>query len=674
MMCRNVFTILSLIIAYYISFDAGLCEAARPHSESGVIATWGSPYARLHDVPVHAVTLGAGFWTPRIQKNRDASIPALLKLLEEHGVVDNFRRLSGRRDVERRGFLFTDSDLFKWMEAAAFTLQYNDAPVLKAHLQSVIDDVLAAQGEDGYLNTYHVDALAGKRFTNFRSNHELYCLGHLIQAAVAWYRATGKDDLLQGARRYADYVMSIFGPEKRQCFPGHPEIEMALVELYRTTGERSYLDFARYLLDEVELNKIEERVSDSDFMYLFAGLPFTSRRELRSHAVRGMYACCGATDYYMETGDARFLRTLEILWNDMTRYKMYVTGGVGSRYQGEAFGNRYELPNERAYTETCAAIGSIMWNWRMLNATGEARFADVLERALYNGFLSGVSLDGRHYFYRNPLESLKNNERQEWHECTCCPPNVERMLASLPGYFYSTSREGLWVHLYHANTLTWKLEDGTAVIVKQETEYPWEGAVSLSIEPEERAEFSLFLRLPGWASGARVMVNGTRVKESCGPSEYCEVRRAWEKGDRVTLFFPMGPQVVFANPRVENVRGSVALTRGPLVYCLESDDNAGFPIFDVVLPLHPRHLSADITATYIPGLLGGVVVLERPAVVYSRELESLDLYNSEPFGELHRRVNARFIPYYSWANRDVSDMTVWVPYVNADGKYYESGY
>lgn len=653
---------------------AGLAAPNRPPSESGVIAISESPFARLHDVPVRAVELGEGFWKDRIDKNRDNSIPMLLRLLEEHGVVDNFRRLSGRKNVERRGFLFTDSDLFKWIEAAAFTLGYNRAPKLEAALESVIDDVLAAQGRDGYLNTYHVDERADKRFTNFRSNHELYCLGHLIQAAIAYYRATGRRALLDGAVRYADYVISLFGPGKRQCFPGHPEIEMALVELYRTTGSRQYLEFARYLLDGVDIGKIEEKVTESDFMYLFSALPFTSRRELRSHAVRGMYACCGATDYYMETGDPEFRKTLEILWNDMTRYKMYITGGAGARYEGEAFGNPYELPNERAYTETCAAIGSIMWNWRMLCATGEARFADVLERALYNGFLAGVSLDGCSYFYRNPLESIGNNERQAWHECTCCPPNVERMLASLPGYLYSTSPEGLWVHFYHAGTLRWKLESGTGITVKTETDYPWKGTITLIVEPERAEKFSLFLRLPGWASGARVRVNGGGIAGKYGPSEYCEINRAWQKGDRVTIVLSMEPRAIFANPRLENARGSVSLSRGPLVYCLESPDNPGFPVFDVTLPLYLRHPSADITAKFLPGMLGGVAVLERRAFVYSSELQTHPLYGYEPYGERHRSVTARFIPYYAWANRGISDMTVWMPYVNANDTFHESGY
>lgn len=643
-------------------------------SDKGVISTSSSPYARLHDVPIHAVRLGEGFWKSRLEANREKSIPALLELLEGHGVVDNFRRLSGRKNVERRGFLFTDSDLFKWMEASAFALQSDNDREIKRKLDEIIDEVLAAQGDDGYLNTYHVDERADQRFTNFAVNHELYCLGHLIQAAIAYYRGHGDRKLLNGAIRYIDYIMSIFGPGKRQCFPGHPEIEMALVELYRTTGDRKYLEFSGYLLNDIDLQRIEEEVSDDDFRYTFAGLPFTSRRELRSHAVRAMYACCGATDYYMETGDEEVWKTLEILWNDMSRYKMYVTGGVGSRYRGEAFGNPYELPNERAYTETCAAIGNIMWNWRMLNATGEARFTDIMERALYNGFLAGVSMDGCHYFYRNPLLSLKNNERQPWYECTCCPPNVERMLASLPGYMYSTSKEGIWVHLYHSSELDWRLENGTGVMLTQETEYPWKGRIVITVTPEKKEEFSLFVRLPQWSAGARVTVNGEWVRGDYGPGTYCEINRVWNASDKLEIMLSMRVQTVFANPRVSESSGKIAIRRGPLVYCMESTDNSSFSLFDVVFPLQPRNLSEGFSVKYLPKLLGGMVVLEKSAISFNPPLDETPLYSNAPYTQYNAQVRATMIPYYAWANRGITDMTVWVPYLYKDRKFYERGF
>ncbi|NIA30006.1 MAG: glycoside hydrolase family 127 protein [Actinobacteria bacterium] len=657
-------TAILLIIGCKNKKQQAVYQSARPVHEMGIISTSSSPNAKLHDVPISAVTLGDGFWQPRLQANKDRSIPELLRLLEEHGVVDNFRRLSGRRNVERRGYLFTDSDLFKWMEAAALVLQSGDDPQLKAKLDSVIDDVLAAQGKDGYLNTYHQGERANERFTKFKSNHELYCLGHLIQAGIAYYCGSGERRLLDGAIKYADYVISLFGPDKRQCFPGHPEIEMALVELYRTTGDRKYLDFADYLLNHVQLDKIEEKMTASDFQYLFSGLPFTSRKELKSHAVRAMYACCGATDLYMETGNPAVWETLQTLWKDMSQYKIYVTGGVGSRYQGEAFGNKYELPNERAYTETCAAIGNIMWNWRLLNVTGDERYTEIMERALYNGFLSGVSLTGDRYFYRNPLTSFGDNERQPWYNCTCCPPNVERTLAKIPGYIYSTSPEGLWVHLYHSNELNWHLDDGQKIRVKQVTKYPWENKVEITLNPKTKKEFSLFLRIPEWTPGASVSLNGEELKDKpVNPGSYFEIRRKWKRKDVVVVEFEMPVRAVFSNPRLGEDLGSVALQRGPVVYCLESPDFPNTSVFDVALPLDPENPQKGFTTQFQPDLLGGIVVLRKNALAYEIPMTDQPLYRYAPFKRPTRSVELKAIPYYAWANRGVSKMEVWVPWV-----------
>ncbi|MGE5569047.1 MAG: glycoside hydrolase family 127 protein, partial [Rhodospirillales bacterium] len=410
--------------------DAGILDVAR------------SPRAKLRNVPVRAVKMGEGFWARRMKVNVEASIPSLLELLEQNGIVDNFRRLSGRKNVPRRGPLYTDSDLYKWMEAAAFVLQSGDDPKLRAAFDRLTDEILAVQEPDGYLNTYWVEARKADRFKQMETGHELYCLGHLLQAAIAYYRGTGNRRLLEGGIKFADYLCRDFGPAKQPLLTGHPELEMALVELYRTTGERRYLDLAGYLLrgDGERL-----KVSPRQLVYMFSGKPFTSRTKLEGHAVRAMYACCGAADYYLETGDPAYWKTLELLWEDMARRKMYITGGVGSRASGEAFGEAYELPNIAAYTESCAAIGNIMWNWRMLAATGQGRYADVLERALYNGANSGMSLDGRLYCYRNPLELVSGEDRirNPWYSTTCCPPNLERLFASLPGYMYGTSDEGV---------------------------------------------------------------------------------------------------------------------------------------------------------------------------------------------------------------------------------------
>ncbi len=329
-------------------------------------------------------------------------------------------------------------------------------------------------------------------------SHELYCLGHLLQAGIAYYRATGDRKLLDIGIRFVDYLTANFGPEKRPLLTGHPELEMALVELYRTTGNRAYLNLAGYLLSGVETERLH--LKPSQVSYMFSGIPFTSRTKFEGHAVRAMYASSGATDYYLETGDPLYRKTLDTLWADLTNRKMYITGGVGSRSDGEAFGDPYELPNSQAYTESCAAIGNMMWNFRMLAASGESRFADIMERALYNGINSGMSLDGTLYCYRNPLASDGEKIRNEWYDTTCCPPNLERVLASLPGYFYASSKDGLYVNFYHASELDWQ-----GLKVTQKTNYPWSGDVEFTVTPESTREFTMFLRIPEWSRNSSVV-------------------------------------------------------------------------------------------------------------------------------------------------------------------------
>lgn len=640
---------------------------AIPWDQQGVILTTKSPHAKLHTVPVRAVKLGQGFWSARMEANRTRSLPSLVKLLEDHGVVDNFRRLSGREQVPRRGPLYTDSDLYKWMEAASFVLQGGDDPELRSLLDKMIDEVAAAQGKDGYLNTYYALERAGERFTNFQHGHELYCLGHLIQAAIAHYRATGRQRLLDVAIRYADYVVATLGPGKKPAFTGHPELETALVELYRTTGERRYLDFADYLLNA---ERPELRLSARDSGYAFSGIPFASRLKFEGHSVRAMYASCGATDYLAETGNTQIRETLERLWIDLVNRKMYVTGGVGSRESGEAIGEPYELPNEQAYTETCAAIGNYMWNWRMLMLTKEARFADTLERALYNGVLSGVSLSGDLYFYRNPLSSLGRTERRPWYSTTCCPPNIQRTVASLPGYFYSTSTEGLWVHLYHNSQLDWRLEDGHKIRVVQQTDYPWNNTVDLTLTPESTTRFSLFLRIPAWSSRAQLSINGAAAQDIPKPGSYLGLARTWQPGDRVRLIFTMPVALVEANPRVREDFGRLAVTRGPLVYCLEGVDLNGDSPFDISL-LIGRNPVEGFKAESRPDLLGGVTVVHAKAVLAGTPSAQQPLYRvfgtRQPYAG--RQLEVVLIPYYAWANRGPAEMEVWLPWQPAPSKF-----
>jgi DUF1680 family protein len=619
-----------------------------------------SPQAKLHNVPVPVVTINDGFWAARRKTNVDKSIPTMLELLEEHGVVDNFRRLTGAKNVERKGPLYTDSDIYKWMESVAYVLQSENRPDLEATFDRLTDTIVAAQEPSGYLNTYFQDERKSRRFSEMDRGHELYCLGHMLQAAVAYYRATGKRKLMDAGIRYANYLLTDFGPDKRPLLAGHPEIEMALIELSRTTGDRRYAELAGYILHG-ERERL--KLTPAQLTYMFSGRPFTERTIMEGHAVRAGYACSGATDYYLETGDPAYLKTLQTLWADMTTSKMYLTGGIGSRSAGEAFGDAYELPNAKAYTESCAAIANLMWNWRMLHATGEARYTDVLERALYNSANSGMSLTGTMYCYRNPLElSAATSEkiRNPWYSTTCCPPNLERLLAQLPGYFYSTSRDGLYVHLYDNNELAWKLEDRTALRAVQKTRYPWDGAVDLTLEPAAAKEFTLYLRIPGWSKATQISVNGKPASERAMPGTYLALKRQWKPGDTVHLAFDMRPHVIASNPLVEENYGRAAVQRGPLVYCMEQIDQSGAtPLSETALKL-----SNDFVPEQRPDLLGGIVVLKHRGFAQARSFQQMPLYAAlesiEP--KPGKSIDLTFIPYYTFANREPTAMQVWTTY------------
>lgn len=648
--------------ALAVLFLTSLVALAQPAIDAwrseGVIYVDHSPHVKLHTVPVRAVRMDDGFWSSRMRINVERSIPSMLEELEQHGVVDNFLRLSGRTKATRRGPLYTDSDIYKWIEAAAFALQSGDRPELRATIDRLTDDILAAQEPSGYLNTYYQDERRDKRFTEMYRSHELYCLGHLLQGAIAYYRATGNRRLLDGGIRYVDYLVENFGPTKRPALTGHPELEMALVELYRTTGERKYLDFAGYLLSGVERERLH--LTDDEIQYLFSGIPFTSRTQFEGHAVRAMYASCGATDYYAETGDAAYWATLERLWNDLVDHKMYITGGVGSREAGESIGLAYELPNAQAYGESCAAIGNMMWNWRMLTVSGEARFADVIERALYNGINSGMSLSGTLYCYRNPLESVGEKIRNEWYETTCCPPNLERTFASLPGYFYATAAKGVYINLYDNAHLDWHLENGTGLKIDQKTRYPWDGAVEITVTPAATAEFSVFVRVPAWSTNTQVAVNGTYDAARPKSGQYLELHRQWKPGDRIDVKFDMTARLIRANPLVREDTGRVAVERGPLVYCLESADEPGLgSLFDAELTAP----SEPFREKFRGDLLNGVVVLRHSGAVTEDPLEEEPLYqvSTELMRPPFEPAELTFIPYYAWANRGTASMEVWVP-------------
>ncbi len=639
-----------------------LLPAAPP--EKVILELTNSPRAKLRNVPVSAVRITEGFWSARRKTNVEKSIPTMLRLLEEHGVADNFRRLSGTKKAERQGPLYTDSDLYKWMEAVAYVLQSEDRQELKATFDRLTGEILAAQEPSGYLNTYYQGDLKAKRFTEMHRGHELYCLGHLLQAAIAYYRATGDRKLLEGGTKFADYLLRDFGPAKRPLLAGHPEIELALVELYRTTGNRDYLNLAGYILhgDGERLGLTPQQLG-----YMFSGRPFTGRKIIEGHAVRAGYACSGAADYYLETGDPSYLKTLEVLWADMVNRKMYITGGIGSRAAGEAFGDPYELPNGKAYTESCAAIANMMFNWRMLAATGEARFTDVFERALYNSVNSGMSIDGTLYCYRNPLElsgSAEEKIRNPWYTTTCCPPNLERTFAMLPGYFYSTGPGGLYVHLYDNNELDWRLDDATPLKLKVMTRYPWEGVVDIGVNPVHTAEFTIFLRIPSWSEKTEIMVSDTPFASQPKPGEYLPLRRRWKPGDIIHIVFDMSPRLVVSHPRVLENQGRAAVTRGPLVYCLEQPDQKdSTPVLESSFVI-VGGAAKDFTPEFRTDLLGGVVVLKHRGAGPARPFGELPLYQSLDRADLRpgRPVDLVLIPYFGFQNRGPAAMQVWTPY------------
>jgi DUF1680 family protein len=618
-----------------------------------VVDTSHSPHARLRPVPLAAVTFTDAFWAPRRRINREVTLPAQYRLLGETGRIDNFRRVAGKKDVSFQGLFFNDSDVYKWLEAAAWTLATDPDPALARDADTAIAEIADAQQPGGYLDTYFTFEKATERWSNLRDMHELYCAGHLFQAAVAHHRASGNDRLLAVACRLADHICATFGPAEEGRRPGvggHPEVEMALVELARETGDYKYLRQAQYFVDARGRGLIGGSPYHQDHR------PFRELERMTGHAVRAVYLNCGAADLYAETGETALRATLDRLWTNMTTRQMYASGGIGPRYEGEAFGKDYELPNQRAYAETCAAIGNVMWNWRMLALEGDARYTDVLELALYNGVLSGLSLDGQTYFYQNPLADDGSHRRTPWFDCACCPPNIARLLASLPGYFYSLSAEGVWTHLYAQGAARLALLDGRPITLTQRTRYPWEGEIAIKVEGA--GEFSLFLRIPAWCErGAALEVNGRPFTGALVPGAYAEVRRAWQPGDIVHLSLLMPVRRVECHPYAAENVGRVALMRGPLLYCAEGADNPGLDLRDILLPA-----DSEITATYRPDLLGGVVVLRSQAeIVPPDEGWQGQLYRTAAVSAVTRRPGeVTAIPYYAWANRTPGLLWVWL--------------
>jgi DUF1680 family protein len=624
-------------------------------------------------VPFTAVTFDDRLWTARQRVVRERTVPFLYGQMEKIGTIEalDVTKPPGplafpyRKNGTSTSVMYWDSDIAKWIETASYTLATHPDPALEALIDDVVARIAKAQEPDGYFNSFFQRREPARKWTNLRDWHELYCAGHLIEGAVAHARATGKDNLLSILLRYVDHIARRFGagPGQQRGYCGHPEIELALVKLYRLTGEARHLDLASYFVDErgrqphyFDQEAWARGVDPKDYWHENythnqSHVPARDLDRVTGHAVRAMYFYSGMADLAAERNDAALLAACRRLWADLTTKRMYVTGGLGPAESNEGFTTEYDLPNETAYAETCAAVGLVFWAHRMALLEGDGRYADVMELALYNGALSGLSLDGERYFYENPLASRGSHHRWTWHRCPCCPPNIARLIASLGGYVYSTAPGEAAVHLYAAGRGRFEI-DGAPVTITQTTDYPWDGAIALAVDPEKPARFTLALRLPGWCRDARLAVNGAAVAlSSAAVRGYARITREWRAGDRITLDLAMPPERLHAHPEVRADQGRVALKRGPIVYCLEAADHAA-PLPRLVLPR-----DAAIAARFEPDLLGGVATLSAPA----RALQPPDhaLYRAAPVPTAPTAIKA--VPYHVWDHREPGEMLVWVP-------------
>lgn len=592
-------------------------------------------HRQLSAVPFTSVKFHDVFWTPRLETNREKSLPHNFQWCEQTGRIANFAIAGKLVEGKHQGALFNDSDVFKVLEGASYSLAAHPDPAMEMTVDGIITKIAAAQQPDGYLNTYFTLVEPKNRWADLMWKHELYCAGHLIEGAVAHYRTTGKKAFLDVAIKYADYIDSVFGPTKRHGLCGHEEIELALVKLYQVTGQKKYLDLAGFFIDMRGNGAARDGKVWGEYCQDHKAV--REQSEIVGHAVRAMYLYCGVADVAAYTGDQGLSDAMDRVWRDVVLRQMYITGGIGAKAETEAFGKPYELPNESAYCETCAAIGLALWAHRMNLLHSDAQFVDVLERAIYNGILSGVGMDGKLFFYVNPLASSGKHHRQPFYDCACCPSNVVRFIPSLPGYQYAIDKDGVFVNLYVAGTAQCQLGDNV-VKLTQDTKYPWNGDVQIKVEPAKAGDFAIRLRIPGWCEGAQVKVNGGPVNPLNVSKGYVTLQRSWRAGDTIDLNMPMPIQRMEAHPCVQADVGRVAIQRGPIVYCLETADN-GCPVKDVVLACDPR-----LTAEHRADLLGGVTVIHAAA---------------------KDGAKLTAIPYYAWDHRAAGEMAVWICH---DGK------
>ena len=589
------------------------------------------PLKMIEQIDFSHVKINDNFWSPRLSKHVSATLPVCIDQIENQtGRIRNFEN-AAKGEGEHSGIFFDDSDVYKALEGMAYSLINNPDPELEKKADEWIDKLAAAQQPDGYINTFYTLTGLDKRWTNM-DKHEMYCAGHMIEAGVAYYQATGKRKLLDVCIRMADHMMSQFGPGKRHWVPGHEEIELALVKLYQTTQEQKYLDFAYWLLEE--RGHGHGTMGDEgkwNPVYYQDIVPVRQLTDISGHAVRCMYLYCGMADVAALKNDTGYIAAMDRLWDDVVHRNMYITGGIGSSHDNEGFTEDYDLPNLDAYCETCASVGMVLWNQRMNQLTGDSKYIDVLERSLYNGALAGISLGGDRFFYVNPLESKGDHHRQEWYGCACCPSQLSRFLPSIGNYIYASSDDALWVNLYIGNTGQIRIGE-TDILLTQETDYPWDGSVKLTISTSQPLEKEIRLRIPDWCKTYDLSINGKKINV---PKEKgYAVIKDWKSQDVIALDMDMPVEIVAADPHVKENFDKRAIQRGPLVYCMEEIDNPEY--FDQI-QLSP---STTFQTAFVSDILNGIKTIKTNG----------------------RAQSATFIPYYAWDNRKAGKMRVWIPY------------
>lgn len=594
---------------------------------------------KIDPVDFSHVRIDDGFWSPRLEKHVSTTLPVCIDQIENQtGRIRNFERAAAGNG-EHSGIFFDDSDVYKALEGMAYSLTNHADQALEEKADAWIDKFAAAQQPDGYLNTFYTLTSPDKRWTNM-DKHEMYCAGHMIEAGVAYYQATGKRKLLDVCIRMADHMLSLFGPGKRHWVPGHEEIELALVKLANATGDTRYLDFARWLLEE-RGHGYGTKGGEGDWepAYYQDVVPVSQLTDISGHAVRCMYLYCGMADVAALTQDTAYIAALGRLWEDVVLRNMYITGGIGSSRHNEGFTEDYDLPNFEAYAETCASVGMVLWNQRMNQLSGDSKYVDVLERAMYNGALAGISLAGDRFFYVNPLASKGDHHREAWYGCACCPSQISRFLPSIGNYIYGTSADAVWVNLYIGGEARIPAGGDTLTLVQQ-TDYPWNGNIRLTLKETGRpVQKKWKLRIPGWCKHYILAVNGETMENAPLEQGYAVIDRVWKNGDQVTLTLAMPVEVVAADPRVKENTGKRAICRGPLVYCAEAADNPG--LFEEIA-LSP---ATTFETTVRADLLDGIVAVEAVRPIRGKAGQRTTL-----------------IPYYAWDNRTPGPMQVWIPY------------